>query len=198
MIRKGFGIRLGAILIDGVILFVLRWILLIPFAPKINVTSATSLEEIVNQAVKYAARAALIMGVIGIAYSLMEVFQAATPGKMALKLKITNADGTPAPRDRLVKRWAIKNCYLFAQLLFGITGIMLFNWIGTLAALFVLVSCLMALRDTRLALHDDLAGTAVFGPGVEQPAFPVMPVTTGAAVPPPPPTGAVPPPPPAV
>jgi len=175
--------RFVALLIDGVILFIVRFILLIPFGVRITLSPNMTTEEVLKAANGVVARGMLIGGLVGLAYFVTEIVMAASPGKMILKQKIVKMDGTPAPQDALIKRYLLKNSPNITMFLWGVTGMGLFNALTGLAGLFFLVSCLMAFRNTKTALHDDLAGTCVYGPVTEAVGFPV-----GA------PTGAVPPP----
>ena len=186
MERIGFGPRFLAALIDGIIALLVVAILGVitgvgfvmnygGMGGNINPTvTATSIRIFT-----------ILAAFFGLAYSSMEIFFAATPGKLILKQKIVRADGTLADQAMLIKRWAIKQSGNLIGLVVGITGILFLARIQQLAGLFVFVSCLMALRSTKLALHDDLAGTSVIGPtaGVVQSGFPVMPA--GSVTPPP-------------
>jgi uncharacterized RDD family membrane protein YckC len=92
----------------------------------------------------------------------MDIFKAATPGKMLLKLKITNEDGSEASRQTLIKRWAIKQIPQFAWLLFAVTTVMFFNWLTVFCFIGYVISCCLTFRPDRQALHDTMAHTAVF------------------------------------
>ena len=127
----------------------------------------------------------IVSALFGLAYTSMEIFFAATPGKLILKQKISRADGGPADQVMLIKRWAMKQSSSLVNLLMAITGIVALTYVSQLLSLVILVSCLMVMRGTRLALHDDLAGTSVMGPStsVIPSGFPVMP--PGSVTPPP-------------
>lgn len=127
----------------------------------------------------------IVSALFGLAYTSMEIFFAATPGKLILKQKISRADGAPADQLMLIKRWAMKQSSSLVNLLVVVTGILALGYVSQLLALAILVSCLMVMRSTKLALHDDLAGTSVMGPStsVLPSGFPVMPM--GSVTPPP-------------
>jgi uncharacterized RDD family membrane protein YckC len=182
--RIGVGMRFVALLIDAVIIFIIRFILLIPFGVRVTFAPNMTAEEILKTAHGAVTRAMLIGGLVGLAYFVTEIVKAASPGKMILKQKIVKMDGTPAPQDALIKRYLLKNSPNIMMFLWGITGIGLFNALTGLAGLFFLVSCLMAFRNTKTALHDDLAGTCVYGPETVPVGFPVG-APSGGAVPPP-------------
>ena len=166
MERKGFGPRLGAFLIDVVILVVIgtviRLVLGLGFAVGLPGMPGGAAPTAANVS---AFRTYLILSsVIGLAYSLMEIFMAATPGKMALKMKITRTDGAPADQATLAQRWAIRHSPDIINTIAALVAIEFVGYIGMAAGLVILVSCFMTLRVTRLALHDEWTGTAVYGP----------------------------------
>lgn len=79
-------------------------------------------------------------------YKLLES-SGQTIGKKLLQLKIVNTDGSqPATKDLIVKRYA---------LVWLVTGIPI------LGGLVALGNVLLGLRESRLAGHDELAGTRV-------------------------------------
>lgn len=146
--RQGFGIRFGAAFVDALIAGIPAGILTAiggeKFGPFLG--------------------AAAILG-----YTSLEIFKAATPGKMIFKLRITSEDGTEASGDALFKRWVIKqvpNCLRFVTALFlliSLGGIAaLFNWVTIFAGIGYVVSCCLTLRPDRQALHDTMSHTAVF------------------------------------
>jgi uncharacterized RDD family membrane protein YckC len=193
MQRAGFGIRLGALIIDAVILFVIYWIVGLVFRPSMDITPDTTAEQMMAAAMAAMRRAMLISFIVYLAYSLTEVFMAGTPGKQILKLKIVDQSGNNAPTDQLWKRWAVRwGATLGLGILWSLTGVGLFMALYSLAGLVLFAGCFMVLGANRQALHDVIAGTAIrqpapvgFGaPGYAQGFQPVMP---GNAAPPPPP-----------
>jgi len=106
--------------------------------------------------------AGVVVTLAYIGYSSLEIFKAATPGKLLLKLKITNEDGSEASRETLIKRWVIKQIPQFTRLLFVLTTVMLFNWVTAFCGIGYIISCCLTFKPERQALHDTLAHTAVF------------------------------------
>ena len=100
--REGFLLRFCAALIDGALCFIPGIVLSMVLA---NVVGLWLTGVLVTLAY--------------IGYSSLEIFKAATPGKMFLKLKITNEDGTEASREALFKRWAIKQIPQFSRFALG-------------------------------------------------------------------------------
>ena len=143
-VRQGIVKRLVAAVIDGVVLVVLSVGigLALMFAPKI---------------------AAIASSLVALAYMATELFFAQTPGKAVLGLKVTSPDGTPATQQALLKRYAVKNASGVFGLAAAITGLSLLSIAGGMIGLAVFAAAFLMLRPDRLAGHDIVAGTAVFG-----------------------------------
>ena len=145
-VRIGFVMRLVAALIDGVIAAVLVWV------PSVVLGFV------------YPALGAIVGGLLAMAYYSLEVFRAQSVGKMILKYTITRQDGSPATRDQLVKRYAYKQLPQALMVVAAIPMLGFVTFLGGAAALAVVVGALMTLKPDKLALHDKLFGTAVYGP----------------------------------
>lgn len=184
MERKGFGIRLGAVIIDGVIIMIAYFILNAIFGVRMNVTNG-SFEEMMAAASKVASRSNLFFGLLGLSMATVEVLRAQTPGKMLLKMHIGSAAGGPAARPQLIKRASLKYGVWAFYLLSGITGVLAISFVGMLIGFVYLGGAFAALGQAKQALHDMLGGTAVFGQaGTVLAGFqPVMP--PGGSPPPP-------------
>jgi len=97
-----------------------------------------------------------------------EAWWGATPAKRLLGLRVGTAEGVAASRQRLLGRWALKNAAILTALLsiiagttvprLGIPLAMLSNLFGAV----MLAGCFIAMGDDHQALHDILAGTAVY------------------------------------
>jgi len=167
MERIGFGPRLGAALIDVSILQIVMFPFLIIST---FFMSSGSLEDLVMSV------GFVIMLILSFAYTTLEIFKAATPGKMLLKLKIKAEDGNEASKGALVKRWAFKNipsicvglCLIFNGLALSYPSFVSFNiidfflGISQIVLLVVFVGCFFTLAEARQAFHDKFAKTAVF------------------------------------
>ena len=148
MNREGFGIRFGAAFVDGLIVGI----------------PAGILTKIGGENFGPFLGAAAMLG-----YTSLEIFKAATPGKMIFKLRISNADGSQASGDALFKRWLVKqapNCLWFVSALFTLLSLKaiggLFNWVTMFAGIGYVISCCLTFRAQRQALHDTLTHTAVY------------------------------------
>jgi uncharacterized RDD family membrane protein YckC len=193
MIRAGFGIRLGAAAIDAVAMYLSSSL----------VSGAFVAYLILSQRVRPAGPPASqptfvwmfgVTGLVWLAYSLTEVFGAASPAKRLLKLRIVTVDHEPAPAGRRLARWAVK---FGPVLLYDVAMTAMFRWaltpggpkgpppvfvaalnlVAAAAALAVLGGFFVVLGAQRRALHDLIAGTVVVRPGEAAQGFaPVMPV----------------------
>jgi uncharacterized RDD family membrane protein YckC len=166
-VRIGFGMRLVAALIDGVVAAVL---VCVPIFLLGRVHPALG---------------GIVGGLLAMAYYSLEIFRCQAIGKMLLQYRITNQNGAAATRDQLVKRYAYKQLPQVLGIIAAIPLLGFFSFIALAASLAILVGALMAFKPEKLALHDKLFGTAVYGPAklsVSVPTFPgVLPVTASAA-----------------
>lgn len=162
--RKGFGIRLGAYVIDVVIMMIAATVLL----------TAMLAVPIVG---------ALLLLVLAVAYPAIEVIKAQSPGKMILGMKITNEDGARATREQLIMRTAIK----FSPSIVGIvmsalsliTGSQTLSTLGGVAQLGIAIGLLVMswtpLQTVKQTFWDLKARTAVMGKATAAAGFPVVP-----------------------
>jgi uncharacterized RDD family membrane protein YckC len=152
--RKGLGIRLGAAIIDGLIVGVINMVL---------ATVAGVVGIVIG---------ALVM----IAYPAIEVLKARSPGKMALKLKVVSEDGSPATRDQLVQRAIIRWIGTIAggALTLVALAVPSLAYLGNLGLFGISIALLAlswkTLQTTRQGYWDVRAKTAVVGPAVAVPA----------------------------
>jgi uncharacterized RDD family membrane protein YckC len=127
--------------------------------------------------------AAWAVGVVfatAFAYAGTEVWGRASPGKFCLGLRVTAADGRPAPIEARVARAALKNAPLlvlsagagvFAVMAGGGAAVPgetaervgeVLAYAYQAAGLLYVVGCLFVLHPRRRAAHDLLTGTAVY------------------------------------
>lgn len=168
--RVGFGPRLGAALIDFVLVMVVGFL----FGGIIGGVLGLGAGALTGAATDQegAAAAAAAVGFLGgmaagtllvmILYGLIEAFTGASPGKMILKLKIGTDDGRVAPLSTYLTRWAVKNSSAILSTLGAITGLSLLGTLGTLAGFVILVGCFMVLGASKQSVHDLAAKTAVY------------------------------------
>jgi uncharacterized RDD family membrane protein YckC len=161
--RIGFGPRLGAALIDIVFTWILMLIAI--FVTGMNeIFSGSFIETITNQSVMqdFQKEFLPIAILIGFLYYSMEIFLAATPGKLILGLQIANDDGKRASMGKLFLRFSVKNVSNYTNLLFYITASMIFSTIGSVLGIIILVGFFFVLSKNKQAFHDMLAKTAVY------------------------------------
>jgi len=126
--------------------------------------------------------ASIVGLIISVAYTGIEYLKAQTPGKMMFKMIVRQQDGSPARQDQLMKRVLFKLSPTIVGVVLTLVGAVgAARGVQGLLGLLVLISALMCARESKLALHDEWFGTAVYGPGGEPAGFPV-----GQAPPPPP------------
>jgi len=105
---------------------------------------------------------------IGLCWFGVEAIWGATPGKRLLRLRIGTEAGARAPLHTYALRWAVKN----APALIGLLALFVSmnlprigNWItllSNLSGVVILAGCFIAYGSDHQALHDILAGTAVY------------------------------------
>jgi uncharacterized RDD family membrane protein YckC len=198
MQRAGFGIRLVAALVDGVIVAAL---LVTTVAVGAGVVAMTGPAGGQAEALR---RARLLMAAITcglllvvVAYTGLDVAAGGTVGKRLFKLHVASPDGGPTAKGRLLLRWALKWSPVLAFMLARAAAFSLLYALGDagamegslasravewllyatpLLALLVGIGSLLALTPRRQALHDRVADTVVLRPGAVAQGFaPVMP-----------------------
>lgn len=177
--RVGFGPRLGAWLLDFVIVCVLAFLGGSTIGGLIGVTAGAALGgAMAMQSDSLAAGAAALGGlfggivaffiaaaVIGIVYFLIEGFTGYTLGKLMLGIRVASDDGTAAGVGKLLTRFAIKNCNFLLTVLAVLTGVTALRTLGNLGGLLIFVGCFFVLGMKKQAFHDMLAHTAVYPKG---------------------------------
>ena len=94
--------------------------------------------------------------IISIIYYSLEIFLAATPGKMLLGIQIANDNKTKAAPGILITRFIVKLAdYVFTALLV-FTASQIFNTLGNLAFIIILIGFFFTLAEKRQAFHDML------------------------------------------
>lgn len=167
--RKGLGIRLGAAIIDALVAGIIAGIFVAVLG-----TIGT-----------------VLAGLIYIAYPVIEILKAQSPGKMALKLKVTSEDGTPATQDQLIRRgitrWGpmvLSGVLLLAGIAVPFLATLANAAVGILGIVLLAISW-SSLQATRQGFWDLQGKTAVMGPvaGPVQ-GFPVIPPAQAGPIPP--------------
>jgi len=173
--RIGFGPRLGALLIDCVLVGVLVGVLGGVIGGMFGAAAGGAGSALSSGTGSDAQSAAAVGGmigaiagmliaaaVLGLAYFLIEGFTGYTLGKLMLGMRIANADGTQAPVSRLLGRWAVKNNNFLLTVLAAATGVRALATLGSLGGLVIFIGCFLALGASKQALHDRICDTAVW------------------------------------
>ncbi len=95
-------------------------------------------------------------------YMLIDVIAAATPGKMAMRLKIRDEDGRKARIGNLLLRYLLKCSFLLILLPFGIVENVFLSILFLSVGFVIFTGYFLILGDERQALHDRLSRTLVF------------------------------------
>lgn len=156
MKRIGFGLRLLAAIIDLFILGIVTYIL----SMILGASMIPSPADLMNTAA--AGQTHISHIIISLLYFSLEIFLAATPGKLLLKLKIKNASGKKASMNNLLIRWLTKHSAQIFSLLLVVTCIKFFSTLQTIAALVIFIGCFFVFGKNRQALHDIVGKTAVY------------------------------------
>lgn len=166
--RVGFGPRLAALAIDGLIVNVLGLLAggLIGYfaAPLPAAGSGGEGDTFV-----------VVLGVIGgavagvfvtvVLYGVIEAVTGASPGKMVLGIQAGFEDGRRASTRAYVTRWAVKYAGVVIWAAGSAFGHGPLTLLGALVCAVTFLGCLLVLGDRRQAFHDMAATTAVFRRG---------------------------------
>jgi len=173
--RIGFGKRLGALLLDVVIIGVVSFVGGGVIGGLLGAGAGAAAGAGDQNAHSAAAVFGGILGsFIGIliastlvcaVYYLIEGLTGYTLGKLALGIRIASADGTAAPIGQLLGRYAIKNIGTLMLVAAALTGVQSLKTVGAVGGLVIFIGCFMVLGVSKQALHDRVAGTAVFAKG---------------------------------
>jgi len=115
--------------------------------------------------------ATIAAAIAGGLYSTIEIFTAASPGKMCVSLKIAGVYSYQARTGTLRARWAMKNTPWLLKLASIVTGSELLGWAGVTVGLALVAGFFLALRPEGQTLLDRIAGTVV---GSGQPKTPLL------------------------
>lgn len=176
--RIGFGPRLVAAIIDGLATGLFTMVLafmLMQFGVQATESMKDTLDEIVQiyemfgvsqdiiQTVVDFIPAAVLAGMIaGIAYPLIEGLTGASPGKRVMKIRVARPDATKGDTSLYLKRYGVKNSARVLEFMSLIPALGFFDWISDVVGIVIFIGCLFVLGVDRLALHDRVAGTAVY------------------------------------
>jgi len=171
--RIGFGRRLGALVLDSLILAI---VILIVFqangffasymnlieAFKENYTNAPLLAELQQQFFRENLSNFYFATILSVVYYSLEILIGASLGKLILGIQIAKAARIKADYGTLSIRFLIKNGAVVFSFLWLITGVQTFNTVNMLVNLALVVGFFFVLGQKRQGFHDMIAKTAVF------------------------------------
>lgn len=106
--------------------------------------------------------AALVIGLISMVLLIWEGLTGRSPGKLVFGMRVGAGDGSPAPVPVLLVRAGIKHIAGALALVSAIPGLKIVAGFSPMAQGVVNLGMLLALGASRQALHDRVAGTAVY------------------------------------
>ena len=166
--RIGFGARFGAWVIDAIAVCMLTGIAAVAVGGTLGAkvgaeqSGGSRPENAVFGGIVGSIVGLIVLApIIGSIYFLVEGMTGLTPGKMMLGLRVGMADGTRAPMPRLLLRYVCKHPHF----VFGVVGLLTFtpfSWFAAFLGPISFLGCFAALGERKQALHDLIAGTAVY------------------------------------
>jgi len=170
--RVGFGKRLGALLLDILFVMLLSGILyiILPFdSMQFNWSELfggdlSSLENMEQEALALAEDnfwPSYISDLVVLMYFFMEAALGYTFGKRILGIKIADVNLKPTFSKRLI-RFLAKYSYMILPMIFFAGEMSPISFVSGFLSFIVLIGCFFALGRNKQALHDMIAGTAVF------------------------------------
>jgi uncharacterized RDD family membrane protein YckC len=168
--RIGFGRRLGAYLIDLLIILGLAYIVASIsgsfFERFVDFSKFTDAQLEVFDGKPNLWLFSVIVPVTAVLmsfiYNLVEGFTGYTFAKYLLGIQIGNQDGTKASQGKLMGRFAIKNISSIIGLIAIALMATTLNTIGSVLGFVIIIGCFFVLGESKLAFHDMLAKTAVY------------------------------------
>lgn len=164
-LRVGFGRRLGAFVIDFIIVGIISSLVTVSSMdfsglesmanPLDLLTNPDLMKDMVGDTVIWTS-------LIGLIYYLSEVFLAASPGKMLLGIQIGDQSRYAASKQQLIVRFFIRYISSVFSLIYGLTGIYALSLTGSLAGFVVFIGFFFILGMKKQGFHDMIAKTAVF------------------------------------
>jgi uncharacterized RDD family membrane protein YckC len=178
--RIRFGPRLGALLIDFLLACIAILVLGSMVGGLLGAAAMSEAARMSGDSAREGAEAGGLLGaiggvmlgapVIGALYFLSEGLTGYTLGKLALGMRIGTAAMTPAPVSKLMLRFACKHPHLVLGTLGAVTGMSSLPFFGWLLGAVAFFGCFAAVGEKRQALHDIIAGTAVYPQSALQPS----------------------------
>jgi uncharacterized RDD family membrane protein YckC len=170
--RIGFGLRFGAYMLDFLFILIFGSIIGFLFGDKLapilfgeqmsEMDQFSSLmggkfTDIIGKTMEIASGTSLI----GLVLIILEGSIGQSVGKLLLKIKNTNVDGTPADPVKLWLRALLKYGASILSLIGGFTGLIFIGSIGSLWSFVIFIGFFFVFGDNKQTIHDMLAKTIV-------------------------------------
>ncbi len=171
MIRIGFGRRLGAWIIDLISVSALTAVLVMVleytgyFASQgISLSDLSGADFTKNlETISIFSMTILPFTVIlNLIYYSTEIFLGASLGKILLGIKIASDTRYEADMQKLIIRFSTKHISTVMNLLTLITSLLFLQSIGSILGIVIFFGCFAVIAEQKKALHDYIAGTAVY------------------------------------
>ena len=170
--RIGFGRRLGAYMLDALVVTVVGVILGLlvgeQLAPILFGEQLAQFEELYSHIgskfvdILYTTmEIASGTSIVGLSLIVMEGAFGQSYGKMILKIKNTNVDGSPASAQKLWIRALLKYGASLISLIAGIASLTFLGWIANLWGIVIFIGFFMVFADNKQTIHDMIAKTVV-------------------------------------
>lgn len=168
--RIGFGLRLGAFLIDLVLIAVITFILTTVLgiggmAAGAAAGGSDDFGALAGATTGFLAgimAAMLMASIISAVWFLLEGLVGFTIGKLIVGIQIGNDDGTKAGTGKLLLRYAIKNISFLLGIIATLTSVMAIRTLGNILGLVVFIGLFFVLGAKKQAFQDMIAKTAVY------------------------------------
>jgi len=169
--RIGFGMRLGAFLIDCVLVAIVAFLGGSTIGGMLGASAGAAMSSGDADPMKGMAMGGIVgafigtlvgLAVVSVIYNLLEGFTGWTIGKLLLGIQIGNQSGTRASMGQLLGRYALKNCNFLLTFLAVLTGVSLLRTLGVLGGLAIFIGCFFVIGAAHQAFHDMIAKTAVY------------------------------------
>ncbi|MBL7999703.1 MAG: RDD family protein [Candidatus Kapabacteria bacterium] len=174
--RIGFGKRLGAWLLDLIIVILIAVIVNMLLAEQLqglfqSIIDAKMAEipqntgempDFAKSMIDYGVRFGILLGGVGFLYSFLELFTGASPAKMMLGIVVAHADARKGNIGVWAIRWAIKEISSICNFIGTMFIISSLETLGGILGFAFVIGCFFALSSKKQALHDIIAKTAVY------------------------------------
>jgi len=173
--RVGFGKRLGATLLDGLIVGLIAVIVSLALGSTLDtyvdglitkqleeIPNAADMPELAINMMRYGIMFGVVAGGLGLLLSLVELFMGASIGKMILGIAIAKENGARGNITVWGIRWILKQSSGILSFIGTILAIKAISNISSVIGLAYLVGCFFVLGVKRQALHDTISKTAVY------------------------------------